>query len=327
VHAYDGGGNELARFWAKAIVDNCDTAPSPPQEKCDTDAAQMAKHDKTAPWPMILPGDGTALSGHKLTLEFGEPLANHTVYLNGKDITAEFKDWGGRLWDGDYVPDYGPYGVGGPLPHCQAPAPAQSCEKYGPAYEWLGRDLLDSDVIRVEATDLAGNKAVKDVHIGSSVAGGAVTDAEPKLEYSVDHLQATASAGKSAVYHFKISNNGGGTGHPFAEAKVPAGWTYEWQPVHVVVPPGETKDQELVVTVPQKAADGKYRVNATLTYEAAGASKVLAQPLDVVVGQATDNGATATTGAGTTTAKKSPLLGPEVAFVLVGLAALAGRRR
>jgi hypothetical protein len=322
VHAYDGAGSELARFWAKAVVDNCDSAPTPAQEKCDTNAAQLTAHDKTAPWPIILPGDGQAPSGHKLTIEFGEALSNHTVYLNGKDITGELKEWAGRLWDGDYVPDYGPYGVGGPLPHCQAPSPVQSCEKYGPAYEWLGRDLADSDVIRVEATDLAGNKAVKDVHIGSSVAGGAVTDAEPKLEYSVDHLQATASAGKSAVYHFKISNNGGGTGHPFAEAKVPAGWTYEWQPVHVVVPPGETKDQELVVTVPAKAPDGKYLVNATLTYEAAGAQKVLAQPLDVVVGQAAASAATVNAGGGaTTTSKHSPEVGPLAGLLLVGLAA------
>ncbi|MFO1535445.1 MAG: NEW3 domain-containing protein [Thermoplasmatota archaeon] len=326
VHAYDASNNELARFWAKAIVDNCDTAPTPAQEKCDTDVPQMTRHDRTAPWPIILPGDGQALSGHQLTIEFGETLATHTVYLNGKDITAELRDWAGRAWDADYEPDYGPNGLGSVVaPPCTG-APGQTCERYGPAFEWVGRALVDSDVLRVEATDLAGNKAVKDVHIGSSVAGGAVTDAEPNLEYSVDHLQATAGPGKSAVYHFKISNNGGGTGHPFAEARVPSGWTYEWQPVHVVVPPGETKDQELVVTVPGKATDGRYSVNATLTYTAGGVAKVLAQPLDVLVGQSGAAATAATTTGDATSTKGSPGIGPLAVLALAGLAAALRRR-
>ena len=225
------------------------------------------------------------------------------------------------------MPDYGPYGLGGPLPHCQAPPPVQSCEKYGPAYEWLGRDLTDMDVLRVEATDLSGNKAVKDIHIGSSVAGGAVTGDLPKLEYSVDHLQATQSPGKSALYHFKITNNGGGTGHPFAEAQVPAGWTFEWQPVHVAIAPGETKDQEFLVNVPEKAAHGKYQVNATLTYDAGGVQKVLAQPLDVLVGDVPSGGnAASASGSVTTAAKKSPDVGFLVGIALVGLAATRRRR-
>lgn len=324
VHAYDGQGKELARFWAKAVVDNCDAAPTPAQEKCDTDPTQMVKHDKTAPWPMVLPGDGKAPADHKLTLEFGEALANLTVYLNGVDISSQMEKWDGRLWDGDYVPDYGPYGVGGPLPHCQAPAPAQNCEHYGPAYQWKGRDLLDSDVLRIEATDLAGNKAVKDVHIGSSVAGGAVTDGEPKLEYSVDNIEIVAEAGKSALFRFKISNNGGGTGHPFADAVVPKDWTFEWQPVHVVVAPGETKDQELVVTVPANVAQGKYAVNATLTYEAAGSSKVLAQPLSIVVGKVP---AAQPTGSGSATTSSKKSVGVEPIFALGAVAVLFARRR
>src|SRR5699024_8610886 len=69
VHAYDEGNNELARFWARAIVDNCDNQTASPQEKCDGDAAQLVAHDRTAPWPIVLPGDGEPLDGHKFTIE------------------------------------------------------------------------------------------------------------------------------------------------------------------------------------------------------------------------------------------------------------------
>lgn len=328
VHAYDADNNELARFWAKAIVDNCDPAATPAQERCDGDAAQMARHDRTAPWPIVLPGDGQVLAGHQLTIEFGEALSSHTVYLNGRDITGELREWEGRGWDADYEPDYGPSGLGSVVaPPCSG-APGQACEHYGPAYEWVGRDLVGSDVLRVEATDLAGNRAVKDVHIGSSVAGGAVTDAIPRLEYSVDRLRATAEAGQSALFRFTITNNGGGTGHPFAEAAVPPGWAAEWQPVHVVVPPGETRSQELVVTVPATAARGAYNVNATLTYPAGGKDVVLAQNLVVAVGSLPEDGGTATGGASTTAAKKSAALAPAVGLLLVaGLAAARRRAR
>lgn len=324
VSAFDGNNHELARFWAKAIVANCDSQPTPAQQKCDQDPAQLKRHDRTAPWPIILPGDGQPLPGHKLTVEFAEPIANYTVFLDGKDITGEMKAWDGRLWDDDYVPDYGPYGYGGQLPHCQQQlSPVESCEHYGPAFEWLGRDLTESDVVHVEAYDLAGNKAVKDVHIGSGLGGGAVTDAAARLEYSVDHLAATTRPGSSALYHFRISNNGGGTGHPFAEAVVPKGWAYEWQPVHVVVAPGETKDQELVVTPPEGAADGRYPVNATLTYEASGVSKVLAQPLEVVVDHSVAVLAASASGSSTTAAKHSPAVGALVGVLLLGLAAVS----
>ncbi len=326
VSAYDGAGHELARFWAKAVVDNCDTATTPAQEKCDTDAAQLVKHDKTAPWPMVLPGDGQALSGHTFTIEFGEALANYTVSLNGKDITKDMKEWDGRLWDGDYTPDYGPYGYGGQLPHCQAPAPAQACEKYGPAYEWVGRALNANDVVRVEATDLAGNRAVKDIHIGSSVAGGAVTEQEPILADTVDQVRKVGHPGTDVTFNFNITNNGAGTGHPFAGAVDPAAWgcskdtpCHTWDPEHVPVPPGATLPQKLIVHVPANTVTGTYEINATLTYTAAGKEKVLGHTLQVQV----ENGA-APVASSTTDTKSSPM---PLAFMAIAAAGLAARRR
>lgn len=321
VHAYDASNNELARFWAKAIVDNCDPQPTPAQERCDGDAAQMTPHDRTAPWPIVLPGDGQALEGHKFTVEFGEALANYTVYLNGDDITAQMVEWDGRLWDADLEPDYGPGGTSGAIaPPCSG-APGQTCEKYGPAYEWKGRDLTALDVVRVEAHDLAGNRAVKTIHIGSSVAGGAVTDEVPILSDSVDAISKTADAGKGTVFHFNITNSGGGTGHPFAAATGPDGWTIVWDPVHVVVPPGATMPQRLSVTVPEATQPGSYAINATLTYASGGTEKVLPHQLTVVVG---DDGAAPQTTT-TTQVETAPMPLPFVAVAVAALLA-TGRR-
>ncbi|MEA3191346.1 MAG: NPCBM-associated, domain of alpha-galactosidase [Thermoplasmata archaeon] len=319
VHAYDAQNVELARFWGKAIVDNCDPQPTPAQEKCDQDPAQLVAHDATAPWPIVLPGDGQALDGHQFTIEFGEPLSNLTVYLNGQDITAQMAAWDGRLWDGDYVPDYGPGGLSEVVaPPCSG-APGQACEHYGPAYEWTGRPLVDADVVRIEAHDLAGNLAVKDLHIGSGLTSGAVTADVALLSDSVDHLEQPAAAGGAAVFHFNITNNGGGTGHPFAGAQAPPGWTARWEPVHVVVAPGKTEPQSLRVEVPAGTPDGRYAVNATLTYASGSEEKVIARPLWVVVGAGTaaatspaDDGATA------------PLPAP---FAAVAAALLLARRR
>ncbi|HLF16349.1 MAG TPA: hypothetical protein VI796_02820, partial [Candidatus Thermoplasmatota archaeon] len=154
VHAYDADNNELARFWARAVVDNCDPQPLPPMERCDGDAEQNQAHDTTAPWPILLPGDGQKrddVTG--FSLEFAEELGNLTVTLNGVDITAELEPWEGRLWDDDLLPGYGPYGLNALLvPECSQ-QPPQSCAPLGVAYQWNMRALTDTDFLRVEATD------------------------------------------------------------------------------------------------------------------------------------------------------------------------------
>ncbi|MEK6985890.1 MAG: NEW3 domain-containing protein [Candidatus Thermoplasmatota archaeon] len=321
VHAYDGNNNELARFWTLAEVDNCDGGAT---SRCGGDVEQISRQDKTAPWPIVLPGDGVAMEGHQFTVEFGEELTSYAVFLNGRDITAEMVEWDGRLWDADYVPDYGPAGIGEVVtPPCELPAPVHQCIKYGPAYEWTGRALVGEDVVRVEAVDLAGNRAVKDIHIGSGIEGGAVTSAIPQLNYKVDTLSQQVGVGQSALYKFEIENIGGGTGHPYAEAIVPEGWTYEWQPVHVVVDPGETETQELVVTVPPNAANGIYQVNATLNYRQGGDTTFINQALQVLVGDGPAIGAAAGEEGGETS-KASPA---PLHLLIVALALMAARRR
>jgi hypothetical protein len=323
VHAYDAANNELARFWAKAVVDNCDTATTPAQERCADKPDQLAAHDKTAPWPILLPGDGQALEGHTFTVEFGEPISNWTIDLNGEDITSQMVAWDGRLWDGDVFPDYGPGGASGAIsPPCSQPY--HTCERYGPAFEWKGRPLTNADVIRVRATDMSNNTAVKDIHIGSSVAGGAVTEQIPILSYTVNPTRAETTPGGTALFHFNITNSGGGTAHPFPAASAPEGWTLAWDPTHVPVPPGTTLSQTLLVTVPAGAAPGVYRVNATLKYAAGGTEKELPQPLDVEVKQAA--GAATTSSTSGTETKGTPIPLPLLS-VAAALGAQAWMRR
>ena len=324
VSAYDAGNNELARFWAKAIVDNCDTQPTPAQERCDGDVAQNTRHDTTAPWPMVLPGDGKPLEGHAFTVEFAEPLSSYKVTLNGQDITANMTEWDGRMWDADLVPDYGPSGATQALFAEPCTQPYQTCQKYGPAYEWKGRALSGDDVIRVEGTDLAGNRAVKDIHVGSGVAGGAITDQAPNLQITVDDVHKTTAPGQSTLFRFRITNSGGGTAHPFTSTEGPDGWTLQFTP-HQPVPPGGTGTQELTVIPPAGTAPGDYPVNATISYPDGGATKDNRYQLTVTVAGAP--APTHPSGTVDAAAKKSPALAPAFGLAAVAVALAARRRR
>ena len=327
VHAYDAADNELGRFWAKAIVNNCDATT--PAGRCDGDIPQNTKNDLTSPWPMVLPGDGQKLPDGTtgFSLEFAEDLSNLTVLLNGEDITTQMEQWPGRLWDDDLVPGYGPYGLGNILvPECSAPAPIHVCSTLGVSYRWNTRALTTSDVIRVEAADLAGNRAVKDIHIGSSVAGGAITDAAPNLQITVDEVVKTTTPGAPVVFQFQITNSGGGTAHPFTSKQGPDGWTLEWTP-HKPVDPGASDVHELTVTPPAGTAPGDYAINATISYPEGGTQKDNNYALKVVVA---GNGGPVTTQGSTSDApadKKSPGAAPVLLLAGLALAAVALRRR
>lgn len=325
VHAYDASHNELARFWGRAIVDNCDDTGA--ASRCDGDQAQNTKHDTTAPWPMVLPGDGQPLEGRQFTIEFGEPLSSYLVLLNGQDITANMTEWDGRLWDADLVPGYGPAGAGDAVAsECTLPEPGHQCIKYGPAYEWKGRALNAQDVLRVEAIDLAGNRAVKDIHIGSSVAGGAITDAMPNLQITVDETKVATTPGQAAVFRFRITNSGGGTAHPFTSVQGPDGWNVTFTP-HKAVEPGGTDTQELTAIPPASAPSGDYVVNATISYPEAGTTKDNRYSLTVTVtGGAAPAGSSTGPGGGAG-GKDSPGLAPLALLAAVAVAVALRRRR
>lgn len=330
VHAFDGNDVELARFWASAIVSNCDTAvdPAGQVERCGDDAAQMIRNDATMPWPIVLPGDGlTTADVNGFTVEFPEELSEVAVFLNGEDVTDQLEPFDGREWDNDYFPGYGPRGLSAILvPECSQ-QPPQTCSTLGESYQWTQRALTALDVVRIEATDMNGNFASKDLHIGSGVTSGAITDNIPILTWAVDKARQEIDAGATALFKFTIQNSGGDTGHPFADQVVPEGWTYEWQPVHVPVASGDTEDQEFLVTAPAGAAPGDYTIKALMNYTQGGAPKTLDQVLTVTVAEGGLAGSVPDPNAEPEGSEEKDSPAPAAVMLVVALAAVAAVRR
>lgn len=331
VHAYDASNTELARGWTNAIVDNCDADGPVPPARCEGDTAQIARNERTAPWPIVLPGDGDIAAapdrpdGATLTVEFPEELSEFRFFINGKDETANMTAWDGRQWDDDLLPGYGPLGLGGlVVPECTQ-QPPQTCGFLGESYYYSARAITDDDVVRVEAVDMAGNAVKKEIHIGSGAAG-AITDDLPNLQVTVDKLSATINAGEPALFQFTLNNVGGTTAHPFAEAQQPAGvddWELTFTPAHQPTEPGATEVQELGIRPPIGTPTGTYVVNATISYDKGSEERV--QTWELRINVAGDAPATATDGpdpAGE--AKESPGLG---LVALVAVLAFALRRR
>lgn len=279
VHGYDAAHNEIARFWGVVDLNHCGMQPS---LGCpDTDFP-----DFTMPWPILLPGDGVKTYGDGFTFEFNEELSALRVELNGQDVTAELEEWAERpLWDQDNFPDAGPGGIFLTLaPPCTLPAPVHTCGPLpGPAYKWTKRPLADSDVVRIIATDVKGNIATKEIHIGSSVAGGTISDGLPVLQMTFQNSTVVAAPGSSAIFSMKMQNTGGGTGHPFARADVPPGWTFDWVPGHQPVEPGASSSQSLEIRVPANATLGSNAVRAIIEYRQGSEDKTLESALNVEV--------------------------------------------
>jgi hypothetical protein len=320
VHGYNAAGQEIARFWGNVNLDHCGMQPS---LGCPDDDFP----DFTMPWPILLPGDGSKAPVPGFAFEFNEQLSSLKVELNGIDVTAELEEWGERpTWDQDSFPDAGPGGlfltVAAP---CTLPSPVHTCGPLvGPAYKWIKRTLTDSDVVRILATDLKGNLATKEIHIGSSVAGGTIADGQPVLQMTFRESSTLAEPGKTAIFGMTMRNTGGGTGHPFARAEVPAGWTYQWVPGHQAVPPGASTSQQLEVNVPANVTTGSYPVRAIIDYRQGSVDKTLESALTVNVASASP---VALQGdAVDDAAKDAPSTGALAALGIVALG-LALRRR
>jgi hypothetical protein len=321
VHGYDAAGTEVARFWGIVDLDHCDSQPS-------LGCPDTEFPDFTMPWMILLPGDGEVRPVTGFVFEFNEELSALRVELNGIDVTSQLTDWTDRPdWDQDSFPDGGPGGIWqDALSPCSLPSPLHECGPLvGPAYQWTERALDDDDVVRIIATDMAGNTAVKEIHIGSPVAGGTIADGLPVLQMTFEESRVTVAPGETAVFRMRMQNNGGGEGHPFARAAVPSGWNYTWVPGHQPVPAGGTSAQELHIAVPALANVGEFPVRPIIDYRQGSVDKTLESQLFVDVQLAP--GQTLAPEA-VDDEESSPGAGPlAVVAMLVGMAVVAARRR
>lgn len=325
VHGYDANHQEIARFWGIVRLDHCGQQPSLGCPDADFP-------DFTMPWPILLPGDGTMSHVDGFTFEFNEALSALVVELNGVDVTADLEEWAERpTWDQDNFPDAGPGGIFlGAAPPCSQPPPLHTCGPLtGPAYKWTARPLNDADVVRIIATDEKGNVAIKEIHIGSSVAGGTIADGLPVLQMTFQESLAEVRQGDLTIFTMRMQNSGGGTGHPFARAEVPEGWTYEWLPGHQPVAPGGTSQQELQVRVPANTTPGRYPVRAIIDYRQGTEDKTLESQLnvDVLPASVPGQGGDGADGAPEGDAKGAPVPAVIALLAVVAAAFVARGRR
>jgi len=279
VHAYNAAGTEVARAWAKAKVDNCKPGTGGSEYNCA--ASEVVEHDKTLPWPMVLPGDGAQTNAgvDGLTIEFGEPIINETlaVYRNGEALAVE--PWKVPARDADIVP----------LNDDQACSPDVRlvCERivYGPGFKWAGQ-VQAGDILRVNAEDLNHNYVERTVHVGAATSGGTVELDAPELSLELlNDDDVYIRPGDGHDFNVRVSNIGGGEGHvnlltnvtredgrPMARTHVAAHWTdtQGTRTDHVIVPRGEDRLLKVKVSTTTETPEDHYTVNGILEYDAGG---------------------------------------------------------
>ena len=239
ISVYDKDLKELVRYWTKAQVDN---------GAGNTKAERCANPDTTAPWPMILPGDGVRTDGgHGLYIEVGEVLSEIDVFVNGVKIAV--KEGLGPERDDDMVVDMGYT----PALRDSGLTSAQAEKHQYPTYT-SDREIRDGDVIKVRAVDAWGNIAEKIVHVGDPTIGGRATLTAPDFELQIPVTDATADANGSAIYNVTyltksdaglhadlyVRNESGG-------AELPPGIAYRLSPNHVMM--GGNEDLKGTITL------------------------------------------------------------------------------
>lgn len=258
ISAYDADLKELVRYWTRAKVDN--GPGNTKQERC-------ANPDTTAPWPMILPGDGQRLDGQPgVYIEVGEELSEIEAWVNGQRI--ELTEGLGPERDDDMVVDLGYH----PVLRDSGLTSAQVEKHQYPAYTWSGV-VRDGDIIKVRAVDMWGNVAEKIVHLGDPTIGGRATLAAPEFELQVPETNKAADANGTAVYNVTyltkseeglhadlyIRNEEGGQ-------ELPKGITYRLNPNHVMMGGNEDLDGAITLIATPEVAVGTYRVLFAANY-------------------------------------------------------------
>ena len=265
ISVYDADLKELVRYWTKAKVDN---------GAGNTKAERCANPDTTAPWPMVLPGDGVRTDGGQgLYIEVGEELSEIEVFLNG--VRIEVTEGLGPERDDDMLVDLGYT----PALRDSGLTQAQVEKRQYPTYTST-REIRDGDVIKVRAVDLWGNVAEKIVHVGDPTIGGRATLTAPEFELEVPETDKTADANGTAAYPVRyltksdeglhadlyVRNESGGQ-------VLPEGIEYRLSPNHVMMGGNEDLPGTITLIATPSAKVGTYKVLFAANY-LAGAERL-----------------------------------------------------
>lgn len=282
VHAYNAAGDEIARAWAPAVVENCEGTGSA-SGTCSPQGAQA--NDKVQPWPMVLPGDGEQTNGiDGLTVEFGEAVQNDTfqVSVNGEVLDHEW--WEAPMRDSDLQPMNDESNDEHPMQECTVSA-RNVCTRmqYGFAYKVEGIDIFEGDIIRVSALDNNDNLVVKTIHFGKDTSAGGVTSQCAEVQFELldsDNVELPPNA----VHDFpmRLANVGSSDAHVnlVAEYNESKNFSVEFtgvqedhghkDMVHSQIEPGGQNLFNLTVTTGADALEGTHEIVAALDYNCDG---------------------------------------------------------
>jgi hypothetical protein len=327
VHAYDSAGKEVGRYWVTAIVDNCDGGQG---SRCGDKPAEVRKHDKVAPWPIVLPGDGKQTNSvNGLTIEFAEALSSIEAWING--VPVNLTSFPGRLWDDDVTP--GNDGAQGPTAaSCTVSTPLCVKRSWGPAYKYE-TPIQQNDILKVRAVDLAGNVAVKIIHLLDPNAGGIIPDDVIDVDLQVAEARLSTNPGTAVDFKFTLTNLGGAEAHVNLFVEGPQVAIAEWKPGHVAVPGGERRDAVLTVRPDASIRDADLYLKARAEYQSGPQVAKKEVPIQLTVGKGGDlndpNATANTTDAGAPKAgADTPAPGVAVSLgVLLAMAVAVRRRR
>lgn len=362
VHAYTGndmiGYTEVARAWAMATVKNCNGS-SIPNSCPDDEQADIIANDDTMPWPWVLPGDGEQIHGvDGLTIEVLEPIAGDpSPSAFGEDLArarseAAIEKGVIRAWHNNVEVELEPWIPPArdrdlvPLNDDQdCPANVRSgCEKviYSQGWKWEGPIECD-DLIRVYVKDLNGNEVTKQIH-NCRTFGGASTDLEALVDWGVIGSDfKTLDAGDGHRFEMRLENRGGGDAHinlmlDYNETWIDGFWENvadehehseghdDYGETHVEIKPGQVTTLDIVVKTDKETPKGVYPLKASLEYPRGGVMETMSRSLTLTVDSQVEE-ATNETEEEEPELEDSPFLGTALILTLVGISAIALRRR
>jgi hypothetical protein len=273
--AYTADGAVLAHLYTQAVVEN--------GANCFPTADRCADH--TAPWPIVLPGDGAQTNPvGGITIEFAEGVSDVLVRINGEQVVPE--PWTPPARDDDAQPDNDDADCSA-LQGITDQTPLGNnyvCHRtiWGSGFH-LAREAKAGDVIEVRALDQAGNEATKVLTIGGATQGGAIALQEPELQMTVDAVEQEVEAGQAAQWRLKLINVGQGDAEARMTVQAPDNVSVEWDAPTVTVAAGQEQVVVLKATPARDVKPGSYSVVAKATYKSGTDDKEQQLPLKLGV--------------------------------------------